>query len=112
MVSDLQTDGQLARRLEQGETLPAQWYASPAVFALENAMVFRRSWQYVGHAGLVERAGDFFTSQLGDIPVVVTRDDGGVLRAMANVCRHRGSEVVLNCAGNRKTLQCHYHGWT
>ena len=34
------------------------------------------------------------------------------LGAFANVCRHRGSEVVLECAGNRKTLQCHYHGWT
>src|SRR5262249_18270534 len=34
------------------------------------------------------------------------------LRAFANVCRHRGSEVVLEPSGNRQTLQCHYHGWT
>src|SRR5262245_49670258 len=112
MTSELHTDSQLARRLEQGETLPAEWYASPAVFAVENANIFRKSWQYVGHAGQVGRAGDFFTVRLGDIPIVVTRDDSGVLRAMANVCRHRGSEVILECAGNRKTLQCHYHGWT
>ena len=112
MTSELQTDSQLARRLEQGETLPAEWYASPAIFAVENANIFRKSWQYVGHFGQVGRAGDFFTARLGDIPIVVTRNESGVLRAMANVCRHRGSEVVLECAGNRKTLQCHYHGWT
>src|SRR5262249_57932170 len=112
MTCEIQTDSRLARRLAQGETLPAQWYASPAVFARENANIFRKSWQYVGHAGQVGRAGDFFTARLGDIPIVVTRDAGGVLRAMANVCRHRGSEVVLECSGNRKTLQCHYHGWT
>ena len=46
------------------------------------------------------------------MPVVIVRDTGGAIRAFANVCRHRGSEVVLECAGNRKTLQCHYHGWT
>ena len=57
-------------------------------------------------------AGDFFTTNLGDLPVVIVRDTGGAIRAFANVCRHRGSEVVLECAGNRKTLQCHYHGWT
>jgi choline monooxygenase len=112
MTSELQTDSQLAVRLEQGETLPAEWYVSPAVFAVENANIFRKCWQYAGPAGQVGRAGDFFTARLGDIPIVVTRDDSGVLRAMANVCRHRGSEVVLECAGNRKTLQCHYHGWT
>ena len=112
MPSDLHTDSQLARRLEQGETLPAEWYVSPAVFVAENANIFRKCWQYVGHAGQVRSAGDFFTTRLGDIPIVVTRDDSGVLRTMANVCRHRGSEVVLECAGNRKTLQCHYHGWT
>ena len=43
---------------------------------------------------------------------MVVRDIDGSLRAHANVCRHRGSEVVLACSGNRKTLQCHYHGWT
>src|SRR5215469_9809921 len=112
MTSDLHNDARLAGRLEQGETLPAEWYASPAIFAVENANIFRKCWQYVGHAGQVGKTGDFFTARLGDIPIVVTRDDDGVLRAMANVCRHRGSEVVLECAGNRKTLQCHYHGWT
>jgi phenylpropionate dioxygenase-like ring-hydroxylating dioxygenase large terminal subunit len=104
--------GDLAGRLDSGETLPAEWYTSSAIFAAENANIFRKAWQYVGHTGQTEKTGDFFTIVLGDIPIVVTRDDRGVLRAMANVCRHRGSEVVLECAGNRKTLQCHYHGWT
>src|SRR6202035_773926 len=71
-----------------------------------------RSWQYVGHTGQVAKPGDFITTRLGDMPVVVAHANDGRLRAFANVCRHRGSEVVLECAGNRKTLQCHYHGWT
>ena len=62
--------------------------------------------------GQLKSVGDFLTTLLGDIPVVVVRDTEKAIRAFANVCRHRGSEVVLECAGNRKTLQCHYHGWT
>ena len=112
MKSAVETNGNLAARLEQGETLPASWYTDPAIFALESTRVLAATWQYVGHTGEVEKPGDYFTVRLGAIPVVVTRDERGELRAMANVCRHRGSEVVLECAGNRKTLQCHYHGWT
>jgi choline monooxygenase len=112
MASSVRIDSALASDLENGATLPADWYSSPAIFAAERENIFRRSWQYVGHIGQVQNPGDFFTARMGDVPIVVTRDDRGTVRAMANVCRHRGSEVVLDCAGNRKTLQCHYHGWT
>ncbi|HEV3478095.1 MAG TPA: aromatic ring-hydroxylating dioxygenase subunit alpha, partial [Gaiellaceae bacterium] len=47
----------------------------------------------------------------GRVPVVVVRDGEGEERAFVNVCRHRGS-VVVEQAGNRKTLQCPYHAWT
>ncbi|HLX38641.1 MAG TPA: aromatic ring-hydroxylating dioxygenase subunit alpha [Candidatus Binataceae bacterium] len=102
----------LASALERGDTLPARWYVEAEVFQAEKERIFHRTWQYVGHTGQVPSAGDFFTTHLGELPIAIVRDSGGALRAFANVCRHRGSEVVLECAGNRKTLQCHYHGWT
>jgi len=102
----------LASALERGDTLPARWYVEAEVFQAEKERIFHSTWQYVGHTGQVPSAGDFFTTHLGELPIAIVRDTGGVLRAFANVCRHRGSEVVLECAGNRKTLQCHYHGWT
>jgi choline monooxygenase len=46
------------------------------------------------------------------VPVVIVREEAGTLRAYANVCRHRGSELVLEQCGNRRALQCHYHAWT
>jgi choline monooxygenase len=102
----------LLASLEQGYTLPATWYTDPILFAREKARIFKQSWQYVGLAEQVENAGDFFTCTMGDVPIVVTRDESGTLRAFINVCRHRGSELVLQACGNRKTLQCHYHAWT
>ena len=112
MASNICCDPETASALERGETLPARWYVEPDVFQAEKERIFHRAWQYVGHTGQVASVGDFFTTHLGDIPVVIVRDAAGELGAFANVCRHRGSEVVLECAGNRKTLQCHYHGWT
>src|SRR5215469_10736486 len=98
--------------LDGGGTLPAEWYTSEEIYSAEKKHIFRDAWQYAGHVGQVASPGDFFTAWFADIPLVIARDAGGALQAMANVCRHRGSEVVLECAGNRKTLQCHYHGWT
>jgi choline monooxygenase len=92
-------------------TNPWSWYADPDVWELEQRRIFATTWQYVGHAGMVERAGDFFTARVGRIPVVVTRPEDGRIRAFVNVCRHRGS-VVVDGSGNRRTLQCPYHAWT
>ncbi len=102
----------LAAQLEQGYTLPAAWYTDPATFAREQARIFRRAWQYAGLTEELPRPGDFLTRELGGAPVVLLRDRDGQLRAFANVCRHRGSQLVLDACGNRKTLQCHYHAWT
>jgi choline monooxygenase len=90
---------------------PWVWYLDPGVWSLEQERVFARSWQYVGHAGMAARAGDFFTARAGRIPVVVAHAGDGQTRAFVNVCRHRGS-IVVEGAGNRKTLQCPYHAWT
>ena len=98
-------------KLVAGETLPWSWYADDAVLARERERIFRRSWQYVGHLGEVARPGDYFAGWAGHAPIVVTRAEDGELRAFANVCRHRGAQVVEG-AGNRRTLQCPYHAWT
>jgi phenylpropionate dioxygenase-like ring-hydroxylating dioxygenase large terminal subunit len=93
-------------------TLPYEWYVDPDTFELELARIFSRTWQYVGHVDRVAEPGDFFTGRLGELPIVVTRDENGELHALRNVCCHRGAEVVLAPEGNRKTLQCHYHAWS
>jgi len=102
----------LAESIESGATLPGDWYRSDEIAQLEDERIWRRSWQYAGRADQVAKPGDFFTFRTGEVPIVVVRGTDGELRAFVNVCRHRGSEVVLEPCGNRKTLQCHYHAWT
>ena len=56
-------------------------------------------------------AWDFVPVTVLDEPIVVTHGIDGELRAFYNVCRHRAGQVAL-AKGNRKSLQCRYHGWT
>ncbi len=92
-------------------TLPWSWYTDPAVLQLERERIFRRSWQYVGHAGDVPEPGSFWATWVGDVPVVLVRDHEDNVHAFLNVCRHRGS-LVCEGSGRRETLQCPYHAWT
>ena len=94
-----------------GDTYPWSWYSDPAVLAAERERIFRRAWHYVGHAGRLPEPSSYFACTTGGLPVVVTRDGDGELRAFLNVCRHRGSEIVEG-EGRRETLQCPYHAWT
>ena len=93
-------------------TLPYAWYLDDAVARLEQERIFRRSWQYVGHAGQAPEPGTFFASRCGGVPVLVTRArEDGALRAFLNVCRHRGT-LLVEGEGRRATIQCPYHAWT
>jgi phenylpropionate dioxygenase-like ring-hydroxylating dioxygenase large terminal subunit len=67
-------------------------------------------WRYAGRAALVAEPGTFM-AVAGPLPAVVTRAKDGELRALLNVCRHRGHLVAEGC-GRRATLQCPYHAWT
>jgi phenylpropionate dioxygenase-like ring-hydroxylating dioxygenase large terminal subunit len=93
------------------QSLPWSWYADDAVLRAEQERIFRRAWQYVGHLGQAAEPGSYFTGRAGLLPVVVTRDRDGALRAFVNVCRHRGFEVAQG-EGRRGALQCGYHAWT
>lgn len=95
----------------EAATLPFAWYSDADVFRAEQERIFERAWHYAGHAGQVAEPGDYFTFRAGRVPLVVVRGQDGELRALVNVCRHRGSEVAHG-EGRRETLQCGYHAWT
>lgn len=102
----------LDQSLRDGYTLPAEWYTDQARFRLELARIFRHAWQFVGYSDQLAEGGSFFSARVGSTPLVITRDLDGALHAFANVCRHRGSELVQEESGQRHTLQCAYHAWT
>lgn len=100
-----------ASDLAYASTMPARWYTDPRFLALEKERIFWKTWQPVGHVDSVRRPGDFFTCEVTGERLVVTRGQDNTLRAFYNVCAHRAGPVAVG-KGNRKSLQCRYHGWT
>ncbi|HET6379616.1 MAG TPA: SRPBCC family protein [candidate division Zixibacteria bacterium] len=105
------TTSRVTTPLSRAETLPARYYLDPHYLELEKERIFARTWQLVARTDDLQRVGDFVPVTVVDEPVVITRDLNGELRAFYNVCRHRAGQVALT-KGNRKSLQCRYHGWT
>jgi choline monooxygenase len=92
------------------KTPPASFYNDPARLADEQRSVFARSWQIVGHVSQLKEPGDYFTTRLGNEPLLFT-NDGGTIRGFFNVCRHRAGPIAYGC-GHAQRLVCRYHGWT
>jgi len=97
--------------LARAATLPSRYYLDPALLEREKERIFYRTWQLVARGEDLARVGDFVPGTIADEPIVITHGIDGELRGFYNVCRHRAGQVAL-ARGNRKSLQCRYHGWT
>jgi phenylpropionate dioxygenase-like ring-hydroxylating dioxygenase large terminal subunit len=93
-------------------SLPGWVYHDPDYFRVEMARLIRPSWQIVCHASDIGQAGDWRTLDILGESVIVIRGGDGLVRAFANVCRHRGSRLVDGTGGCAKRLTCPYHAWT
>lgn len=116
------SDGTASERLER--TLPRAAYVSQDVFDAERERIFAREWLCVGRQELIPSPGDYLLVDAGGESVLVVRTRDGDLRAHYNVCRHRGSQLVLDDpvatsptdlapSGHFKgAIRCPYHAWT
>ena len=110
------TDGPGIARLIAGQperhSLAQAFYTDPDVFRRDVERLFMRHWLCVGHAGSLPSRGDFLVVEIGAESVIVVRGEDRELRALVNVCRHRGSRICAARAGSAKSFACPYHGWT
>ncbi len=95
---------------EQGFSLPGVFYTDPAWHEVEREELFLQHWFCVGRQEEVGRPGDYFCFDQAGEPILVVHGRDGVIRALSNVCRHRGSTVAEG-RGNTKKFMCPYHHW-
>jgi anthranilate 1,2-dioxygenase large subunit len=99
---------------EEGVTrVPFRLFSDQEIYELEQERIFRGPvWHYLCLDVDVPNSGDYKTTTIGEVPVVVTRDEDGALHAMVNRCAHKGALVCLKDRGNAKDLTCVYHSWS
>lgn len=121
--------------------LDGHLYTDQAIFDEEMERIFSRMWVCGGRLEELDEPGRFVTREIGGESLIAVRtvaadagaasngaaaangngsatgadaasETGQGLAAFFNVCRHRGSRVVDECAGSAKVFQCPYHAWT
>lgn len=95
-------------------TLPARYYTDRALFDKEREFFYRRMWVGVGRLEDLPARGHYLVREVaGDSVVVVRAAAEEDVRAFFNVCRHRGTRLCAEPAGQLGgAIQCPYHAWT
>ena len=102
----------LCAEVREGYALPRSFYTSDVIFEHDIKSYWNRNWIWVGHICQLPEPGDFFLFDYGPESIIVARDRDGQVGAFMNVCRHRGSRVCVERAGNARVFSCPYHAWT
>ena len=94
----------------EASTLPPDAYTSGAFYRREVERIFMKQWNFMGRAEHLRQPGDFAALDFVGVPLIFVRDRQGRLRAFANSCRHRGTQLVEG-EGQCKSFRCPYHSW-
>ncbi|MEM7440119.1 MAG: aromatic ring-hydroxylating dioxygenase subunit alpha [Pseudomonadota bacterium] len=89
--------------------LSGQHYVDPAYFEHEWNTVLHNGWHCLARADEIPNSGDYLALKLLEEPIVLVRD-GDTIRALSNVCQHRGMPLVQG-TGRAKRFVCPYHAW-
>ena len=93
--------------------VPYAVFTDPDIYALEHKRLFRGPvWNFLALEAEIPNRGDFKTTFVGEIPVIVNRGSDGAVNAVVNRCAHRGSLVCHDKRGNKRLFVCAYHNWS
>jgi nitrite reductase/ring-hydroxylating ferredoxin subunit len=86
-------------------------FSDPQVFAAERERIFQRSVMALDHETRLSEDGRWFRCDAAARSILVTREAGGRLNALRNVCIHAGYPVCEAEEGAAERLMCPFHGW-
>src|SRR5882762_11925661 len=93
--------------------VPYWIYQDETIYAREQERIYRGdTWNFLGLEAELPEKGDFKTTFVGEMPVVVTRAEKGALNCFENRCAHRGALLCLADRGNVREIAGVDHNWT
>lgn len=99
--------------LIKGHQVHRDVYIDQEIYELEMKHLFANTWVFVGHDSQTPNKGDYFTTQVGDQPVIQVRHSDGEVKVLYNRCPHKGTKIAIDRQGNTgKFFRCPYHAWS
>jgi choline monooxygenase len=99
--------------IRRASTIPSRAYTDPELYARVLETAFARSWQWLGDLERLKAPPRALPVTLLegslDEPLLLTRDADDTLRALSNVCTHRGN-LLVEGETTASVLRCRYHG--
>ena len=104
----------LIARQRPGHALQGEFYTDPTIFAADMQRMISRHWFCALHASDLAESGDYRVIEIGGESVILVRNRDGEIRALLNVCRHRGSRLCSAQPGRAQAMRftCPYHAWS
>jgi phenylpropionate dioxygenase-like ring-hydroxylating dioxygenase large terminal subunit len=93
------------------EPLAAARYTDPAFFQRELKAMWPNVWQFAAREEELPDPGDVVVYENAGRSYLITRQRDGSVKALHNVCLHRGRKLRLE-SGYSKDFKCPYHGFT
>lgn len=91
----------------------ADTYTDPDRFQREVDHLFLHDPICVGYTGELPDPGDYKTTEIAGVPMIVIRGNDGEVRAFRNSCLHRGAPLLEadRHGEGLKRFSCPFHGW-
>jgi phenylpropionate dioxygenase-like ring-hydroxylating dioxygenase large terminal subunit len=92
--------------------VPRERYFSREFFELEKEHLWPHVWQMAAREEELPRPGDFVEYEITGKSILLVRQQDGSVRAFANACRHRATELAKGSGrlpGGQ--IVCPFHGW-
>ena len=85
-------------------------YIDKEIFDLEMENLYATTWVFVGHESQIPNSGDYFTTMIGNQPVLMVRHTDQTIKVLYNRCPHKGTKIAIDGCGNTgKFFRCPYH---
>jgi nitrite reductase/ring-hydroxylating ferredoxin subunit len=94
------------------EKVPVARYFDRKYHDLEVEHIWKKCWQMACREDDIPEVGDHYLYEVAGLQYLVVRIAPDEIKALENVCLHRGRQL-RDCSGKRAfEFRCPYHGWT
>lgn len=98
---------------ERRDSVPASNYVDPARYQAELEAVFKRRPVIAAPSAVLDKPKSYYQVTIAGMPILLTRNKEGAIKAFANVCKHRGMKLCTSARTEHgPRIVCPYHAWT